>query len=83
MSQVIYPIHIEFENWAAQMKNSVPHLNLPNPPAIAEWRFWAAQVVLTNNFPNIPAPTPHVFPKDTDWKKWAAYFISSIIQQGD
>lgn len=78
MSQIIYPVNIEFEEWVSQMKNSFPGLSLPNPPKVANWWSWAQQAIAANALPTTPSATKLVFPEEQDWQKWAAYFISSI-----
>jgi len=78
MSQPIFPIGISFKDWASQMKVNFPHLYLPNPLEVSQWRFWASQVVLANNVPNYILPTHLTFPEHEDWRKWATYFLTSL-----
>lgn len=78
MSQVVYPIYIDFEAWVCHMKDSMPLLDLPNPTDVNEWREWAASVVLSNTSPDIPSPDELIYPTKEDWRRWANYFNETI-----
>lgn len=74
---VALPINIDFKDWASQIRIDLPNIAFPNPPDIKFWRGWADQVINSSGLSNLPLPTRSVYPKDEDWKIWAAYFINS------
>lgn len=78
MSQLVYPIAINFEDWVGQMRQSFPAVYLPSTREISQWREWASQVVGGNNIPNLPLPTHLAFPLHENWREWACYFINSL-----
>ena len=78
MTSIVLPLHIEFEEWAAQIRIDLPGVSFPNPSKVKDWRGWAAQVVNGNLLTNVPLPTEIIYPKEEDWKKWAAYFVNNM-----
>lgn len=57
----------------------MPELDIPNPPDVEYWREWASQVVSSNLLVNVALPTKLAYPKESDWEKWASYFIDSDL----
>jgi hypothetical protein len=78
---VVLPLHIDFKQWASQMKISFPSVNLPNPPSVESWQEWAAQVIVSNALVNVPLPSRICYPNAEDWRTWGAYFINSVYNQ--
>lgn len=78
MSQLIYPLGIEFNDWVGQMRQSFPDLYLPSTREVSEWHAWASQVVGGNNVADLPLPTHLAFPSHASWSTWACYFINSL-----
>lgn len=78
MPTLISPLNISFNEWASQIRISLPDVVFPLPPDVKNWRNWAAQVVNSNALQNVPLPTEIGYPNDEDWNKWAAYFINNI-----
>ena len=76
--RVIYPVNIEFKEWASQIRIDLPGIFLPNPPEADGWWDWASQVVRSNNLLGVPLPTKISFPTKEDWKIWAAYFVGNL-----
>lgn len=80
MTTLIYPVGIKFEVWSAQIRTVLPQFNFPIPTPLSDWWGWASQVV-SNNVQlqgKVPSPTQQGFPKEEDWKIWAAHFVESI-----
>lgn len=78
MISIVLPLNIEFEEWAAQIRISLPDISFPNPSKVKDWRGWACQVVNSNSLATIPFPTSITYPKEEDWKKWGAYFVNNM-----
>jgi hypothetical protein len=76
--QVPLPINIEFAEWGAQLKISIPSVTIPVPPKEEYWREWECQVVKTNSLYNVPLPTKNGYSSAKDWKKWAAYLVNNL-----
>lgn len=81
MTSFVLPLNIYFEEWASQIRIDVPNITFPLPSEVKFWRDWACQVVNTNKLQNVPLPTNITYPKDEDWKKWAAFFINNLYTQ--
>ena len=74
---IVLPVNIEFLDWANQLRISLPNITIPIPKSVNEWRAWASQVVFNNKLTNVPLPTDLAYPKNEDWKKWAAFFVNT------
>ena len=72
----ILPINISFENWASQLIVDLKQYQIPNPPSVNNWKFWASQIATNPNFKNVPVPSEINYPGKDGWKKWAFDFIS-------
>ena len=78
MSDFLYPIKIDFVEWASQIRILAPNYSFPNPEKEEDWRDWAAQVINSNSLSQIPIPTKQIYPKTEDWRKWAAFLLGTI-----
>lgn len=78
MTTVVLPLNITFREWASQIRIDLPNVTFPIPPTVEYWRGWASAVVNGNMLQNVPIPTEIGYPNNEDWKKWAAYFVSSV-----
>lgn len=78
MSFPTIPVFIEFEDWANQIRIDLNNMDIPNSVPVSQWRDWAQQVVNFNSLQNIPYPTKLGYPEDSDWKKWACFFVDSV-----
>lgn len=80
MSQIIYPLLIDFESWASQMRRTITTIAFPLPFPVEQWHDWAAQVININNLQSVPLPSKDTYPKTEDWSKWAAFFVNYLIK---
>lgn len=77
--KITLPLRITFEKWAAQIQIDLPNLNFPTNVSISKWREWGSQVIASNALTRAPVPTKLAYPDESDWQKWATYFIDSVM----
>jgi hypothetical protein len=80
MASPILPINIDFPTWAAQIAPTLSKVSVPLPMETKNWRYWALGVLCINTslVGNVPSPDILVYPKDEDWREWAAKFIQVV-----
>jgi hypothetical protein len=74
----VLPLRVPFKEWAHQLRVATPGFYFPIAWDVSEWRGWGEEVVLTNNFVNVPIPTKNVYPEEDDWRRWGAFLIQTI-----
>lgn len=74
----VLPLRLEFAPWTEQLRIATPGFYFPVLLDNEDWWGWGEQVVLSNNFTNVPIPTRNVFPKKDDWRRWGAFLIQSL-----
>ena len=82
MNTIVIPYSISFSQWANQQSFLRPDLEWPQPPDTAEgWQDWAQFVYFSssNQYPNIPYPSQLFYPKNEDWRLWAAQTIFQLV----
>jgi hypothetical protein len=80
MASPVLPINIDFPSWAAHVGVSLSKIMVPLPTETKNWRYWATAVLCINTslVGNVPTPDTSVYPKDEDWREWAAKFIQVV-----
>jgi hypothetical protein len=82
LSNVVIPYSISFNKWANQQSFLRPDLNWPVPPTEEDqWDGWSSFVYFSssNLYPFIPYPSRVVYPKNEDWRAWAAQTIFQLV----
>lgn len=79
MAVITLPNNLDFINWAAQIQRDLPNFQIPNPDPEDQWHLWAEQLLANNQFYTVPLPNKQVYPDKEDWRKWAIYFVNSVI----
>ena len=75
---VVLPVGIDFRTWAKQIQDDLPNLAIPLPPDVKDWQWWANQLISLNDLWNAPLATGIGFSKESDWRKWANYFVETV-----
>jgi hypothetical protein len=81
MPNIALPISLDFMNWARQIQQDLPSMNIPIPENEENWRQWAYQLINMNSISNFPIPTELSYPKKEDWRQWAIFFSNCILNQ--
>jgi len=80
-NSIIFPKGISFYDWASQIRNTITTISFPIPLHQSLWHDWAFQVIILNpaEMTRVPHPNKLAFPKETDWTKWASFFVFALI----
>lgn len=73
------PHNLDFMRWAHQVRLDLPNMNIPIPISEKEWKLWARQIINSNVIKNAPLPTDLSYSNPEDWRKWAIFFVGSVL----
>jgi hypothetical protein len=72
---VTIPVGMNLLEWSAQIRNDLPHYNIPVLENINKWRDWACFIKMTNNSIDLPNPDENSYPGTEGFKQWAIELV--------
>lgn len=80
---VVYPKGIKFQDWASQIRDTITTIDFPIPLPGVIWRDWAYQLFIANpnKMSGVPHPNESLFPLESDWSKWASFFVFNLTTE--